>query len=270
MKRFYGGIMNLQKFKESNIIQYVFVALLLVAAFMLGSLYTKVQYLEAEKKNPQAVAQKAQAPTVTMDIIKNAFKKAVVKFGDANKKLILIEISDPSCPYCHIAAGLNPELNKQVGPQFLMVADGGTYVAPVAEFEKLVNSGKASMAYIYYPGHGNGEMGTKAMYCAFEKNKFWEVHNKLYTSAGYDLMNNVIKNDKTKSQEMADFLASAMDAKTLKECLDSGKYDAKLVEDKTLAESLSIQGTPGFFVNTTNFAGAYSYKDMESIVNKAL
>jgi protein-disulfide isomerase len=263
--------MKFEKFKESNIIQYVFVALLLVAAFMLGSLYTKVQFLEAEKKNPQQAAQQpGQAPTVTIDTIKNVFKKATVKFGDANKKLLLIEVSDPSCPYCHIAAGLNPELNKQVGSQFTLVADGGTYVAPVQEFEKLVTSGKASLAYIYYPGHGNGEMGTKAMYCAFEKNKFWEVHNKLYTKEGYDLMNTVVKNDKTKSQEIADFLATAIDSKTLKECLDSGKYDAKLIDDKALAESLSIQGTPGFFVNTTPFAGAYNYTDMQSVINKAL
>jgi protein-disulfide isomerase len=269
--------MKLAKLKETNIIQYVFVALLLVAAFMLGSLYTKVQYLEAEKKNTQqpTAQQKEQAPTVTIDTIKNVFKKAVVKFGDVNKKVMFVEISDPSCPYCHAAAGLNPELNKQIDagsgrPQFTLVSDGGPYIAPVQEFEKLVNAGKASMAYVYFPGHGNGEMGMKAMYCAFEKNKFWEVHNKLYTKEGYDLMNTVVKNDKTKSQDLVDFLASAMDPKSLKECLDSGKYDAKLLEDTALAKTMGVSGTPGFYVNTTFFAGAYNYTNMEDVVKKAL
>jgi protein-disulfide isomerase len=262
--------MTIQKLKNSNIIQYIFVALLLVAAFMLGSLYTKVQYLEAEKKNPQAAQPQAQAPTISLDLIKSVFKKSIVKFGDSNKKLLIVEVSDPSCPYCHVATGLNPELNKQMSDKFVMVAEGGTYVAPVAEFEKLVTAGKASLAYVYYPGHGNGEMGMKSMYCAFEKNKFWEVHNKLYTKEGYELMNTTVKNDKTKSQVVVDFLASVIDPKTLKECLDSGKYDTKLTEDKALAESLGIQGTPGFYVNTTLFAGAYSYKDMEATVNKSL
>jgi protein-disulfide isomerase len=268
--------MNFQKLKESTIIPYIFVGLLLVAAFMLGSLTTKVQYLEAEKKNPQAtVQQQAQAPKVTMDAIKNIFKKGFVKFGDANKKLILVEVSDPSCPYCHVAAGFNPELNKQFDAssgkqQFTLVADGGPYVAPVAEFEKLVTAGKASLVYLYSPGHGNGEMGMKALYCAFEKNKFWEVHNKLYTKEGYELMNTVVLNNKAKSQEVADFLAPVMDSNTLKSCLDSGKYDAKLAEDKALADSIGISGTPGFYINTTLKAGAYSYTDMESDISSAL
>jgi protein-disulfide isomerase len=268
--------MKIEKLKNSNIIQYVFVGLLIVASYMLGSLYTKVQYLEAEKKNPQPTAQQDEkAPTVTLDTIKNVFKKGFVKFGDVNKKLLLVEVSDPSCPYCHVATGLNPELNKQVDTssgrqQFTLVADGGTYVAPVAEFEKLAKAGKASFVFVYFPGHGNGEMGTKAMYCAFEKNKFWEVHNKIYTKEGYDLLNNLVKNDKTKSQELADFLAPAIDSKTMKECLDSGKYDAKLTEDMALAKMLSVSGTPGFYVNTTLFGGAYNYTDMESEVTKSL
>ena len=56
----------------------------------------------------------------------------------------------------------------------------------------------------------------------------------------------------------------------IKNCIDSGKYDSKLIEDTKLASSIGINGTPGFFVNTTAFAGAYSYKDMESAVNAAL
>jgi protein-disulfide isomerase len=37
-----------------------------------------------------------------------------------------------------------------------------------------------------------------------------------------------------------------------------------------LGQSLGVSGTPGFFVNDTNFAGAYSFTDMESIVTSAL
>ncbi len=151
-----------------------------------------------------------------------------------------------------------------------MVADGGTYVAPVPEMKKLLDSGKASYAYIYSPGHGNGEMGTKAFYCAYDKNKFWEVHSKIMTNDGYNLLNNTVKNDKTKSQEIADFLKSVVDPVEMKKCLDSGKYDAQLQADTSLATSLGIQGTPGFLVNTTLYAGAYSYKDMETTVDSLL
>lgn len=257
----------------------VFVILLVVAAFLIGSFWTKIQYLEGSKTpstgtaaTPPAATQQQPpaAPVVKIEQVKNTFNKSKIKFGDANSKLLIVEISDPSCPYCQAAAGKNGALNKQIGNQFVLVADGGTYLAPVPEIKKLVDSGKASFAYIYFPGHGNGEMGTKAMYCAFASGKFWQVHDKLMSSEGYDLLNNTVKNDKTKSTEMAEFLKGVFDAGEMKACLDSGKYDSQLQTEMGLARGLGVQGTPGFFVNATNFGGAYSYKDMESAVNQAL
>jgi len=257
--------------------QTIFISLLIVSSFLLGSLYTKVQFLEKANKEtvpnqPQATAtgQAQQQPAITIDQIKSVYKQSLVKFGDEKKKVIFVEISDPSCPFSHIAAGKNGELNKQTHDRFKLVADGGTYIAPVPEMEKLVNDGKAAFAYIYTPGHGNGEMGTKALYCAFEKGKFWQVHDVLMTNAGYNLLNNTVKNDKTKSGELANFLAPAMNASDMKSCLDSGKYDTRLGEDTKLAASIGITGTPGFIVNTTVFTGAYSYKDIEPTVKTAL
>ncbi len=217
-----------------------------------------------------AAAQPTAQPQVSLSQVKDAFNKAQIKFGDNNKKLVSIEIADPSCPYCHAAAGRNGDLNKQMGSQFTLVADGGSYVAPVPELEKLVKSGQVAFAYIYYPGHGNGEMGAKALYCANEKGKFWEVHDLLMSSKGYDLLNTTVKNDKTKSQDVADFLSSVFDSGAMKSCLDSGKYDNQLNADKAIATSLGVQGTPGFFLNSTEYSGAYNYTDMEQTVQSAL
>lgn len=269
--------------------QLVLGGLLIVAAFFIGTLYTKVQYLEkniaANQANTAAAAQQAQQaqpgkPNVSLDTIKGLFGKDLIKFGDANKKVLLVEIADPSCPFCHIAAGRNSALNNQT-PQFKMVADGGAYVAPIPEFKKLVDSGKASFVYIYSPGHGSGEMAVRALYCAFEKGKFWQVHDLIMSEKGYEIQNGtdpagaastgpIVKNDKTKSQDLANFLAPAMNPADMKACLDSGKYDARLGTDTQLASSLGIQGTPGFFVNATNFAGAYPFGDMKSVIDAAL
>ena len=255
----------------------ILIVLLVVAAFLIGKFYTENQFLKSGPSpvtvgttaTPQA-AQPQQPPTIKIEQVKEAFSKSLVKFGDVNSKLVMLEISDPSCPYCQVAAGLNSTLNKQIGSQFTLVADGGTYIAPVAEMKKLVDAKKAAFAWIYYPGHGSGEMGTKAMYCAFEKGKFWEVHDKIMTNDGYNLLNNTVKNDKTKSGDLAQYLAGVFDPAEMKTCLDSNKYDSRLQTDQGLAKGLGIQGTPGFFVNSTNFGGAYSYKDMESTVNSAL
>lgn len=270
--------------KNASVIQIVLVIAVIVAAYFIGNLTAKVQYLQKGSAPTAAAgttpAAQQAAPTITIAQIKDVFKKDIIKFGNANSKLLLVEVSDPSCPFCHIAAGKDPELNNQ-SPQFKMVADGGTYVPPVPEFKKLVDQGKAAFAYIYSPGHGNGEMALRAMYCAFEKGKFWEVHDLLMSEKGYEIQNGtdpagtpsaapVVKNDKTKSGDLAAFLAPAIDSSFMKSCLDSGKYDAKLAENTQLASSLGVQGTPGFFVNATNFAGAYSFKDMQSAVDAAL
>ncbi len=259
----------------------ILVTLLVIAAFLVGMFWQRIQYLEAGK-TPGGQAQQtqqpqAQQPQASPEIsqIRDAFSKSLVKFGKADSKLLILEISDPSCPYCQIAGGQNPALNKQVDQQrgtktFTLVADGGTYVAPVPEIEKLVQSGKAAYAYLYFPGHGNGQMGAKAMYCAFEKGKFWEVQGKLMTADGYTLLNNTVKNDKTKSGDLATFLAPVIDSTFMKSCLDSGKYDAQLGIDQNLGNGLAVSGTPNFFVNATNFGGAYSYTDMESTVQAAL
>lgn len=263
-----------------SVFQWVLVAALVVAAYFIGNLTAKVQYLQKGAAAPAATGKQPAAPSVTLDTIKGLFSKNLIKFGDAKKKLLLVEVADPSCPFCHIAAGKDPELNAQTA-QFKLVSQGGTYVAPVEEFKKLVDSGKASFVYIYDPGHGNGEMGMKALYCAFDKGKFWEAHDLLMSEKGYEIQNGydatntpttgvVVKNDKTKSGDMANFLAPAVDPAFMKSCLDSGKYDSRLSAETSLAASLGVSGTPGFFINTTSFPGAFNYNDMKSAVDTAI
>jgi len=266
--------------KASSIIERfvpAIVVLMIGLAFMVGVLWEKVSSLEKGKTaavtavaSPAAGAAPAQ-PTVSIDTIKGLFDKNLVKFGDANRKALFVEVGDPSCPFCHVADGADPETAKGVGTQFQYASDGGNYIPPVPEMKKLVDSGKASYAFVYFPGHGNGEMGAKALFCAFDQGKFWEAHGLIYSSKGYSLMNDTVKNDKTKSQVVADFLKNVVDAKALKDCLDSGKYDSRLTDEQNLSSgTLGVTGTPGFFINSANFAGAYSWKDMQPLVDAAL
>lgn len=252
-------------------------------AFMVGVLWQKVSNLEkgTSTSGKAAAGTTQQNPTVSLDKIKGLWDKNVMKFGDAGSKVLLVEVVDPSCPYCHAAGGYDPEQGKAMGAQFTYTSGGGSYDPPVLEMEKLVTEGKASMVFIYYPGHGNGEMGMKALYCANEKGKFWDANKLIMSQAGYQIMNGydqnqktvttpVVGNDKSKSGILADFLKSAVDASFMKNCLDSGKYDAQLTNDQSLAASLNVQGTPGFFVNSQAFPGAYNWTDMKSAVDSAL
>ncbi len=258
-------------------------ALLVAGAILLGSLIIAGSILLLGQKGLAGTGstgtQAAVAPTkptnpgtpsaVTQDQIKALFTDKNITFGKKDSKVLFVEFSDPSCPFCHVAAGKNGALNTKMGPQFTMIKDGGSYIAPVPEMKKMVDSGKAGFVWLYANGHGNGEMGTKALYCAKEKGKFWEVHDLLMAEAGYNLMNNDIKNDKARSGDLANFLKSAVSVNDMKNCLDSGKYDSHLTDDMSLAQEYGFKGTPDFFVNTTNFPGAVSFKDMQSAVDAA-
>lgn len=252
------------------------VLLLVVGAFFIGRLSAQVESLKGGVAGAQGnQQQQAQGntgntgPSVTMDTIKGLFSKDLVKFGDANKKVLFVEVSDPSCPYCHMAAGLNKTLSASA-PQFKLVEDGGTYKAPVAEMKKLLDQGKIGYVWIYSPGHGNGEMGAKALYCANEKGKFWDVHSLLFSADGYSLMNDNVKNDVSKANVVADFLKKAIDPKFMQDCLSSNKYANRLAADSSEASTLGVNGTPGFFVNTTNYPGAVNFTEMEPVVTAAL
>jgi protein-disulfide isomerase len=251
----------------------IVVLLLVVAAFFGGFYFSKnigTNSNSAGATPTVAVQQQQAAANINIDQVKALFNENNLVFGNKNSKLLIVEFSDPSCPYCHVAGGKNSALNKQMGAQFLLKADGGTYVAPEPEIKKLVDSEKAGFVWIYANGHGNGELATQALYCANESGKFWQVHDKLMSAEGYDLINTSVKNDKTKSGLLANFLKSVVDSKTLKDCLDSDKYAGRINSDMALAQQMQFEGTPYFIVNTTKFVGAYSFTDMEAAVNEAL
>lgn len=239
---------------------------LIVGAYFLG--YYKAESA-ALKKAPAQVAQvgqgnqqAAQPTSIDVEQIKAKFDGEHITFGKPNAKTIITEVSDTSCPFCHIAGGLHPELNE-TSPQFKLVKDGGTYVAPVQEIKKLVDSGDASFLFLYSNGHGNGEVGAQALYCAYEQDKFWQAHDILMTKAGYDLINNVVKNDLSKSSELVKLVSGVLDSKKLQSCLDSKKYAGKPAEDMAFVQSLGFGATPTFFVNDKVVEGAQPWSAFE-------
>lgn len=258
-----------QYIKQSNGPSNLLIILLIVVSFFAGYLFFKLKSLEQTKTATTQPAQPA-AVNVTKDQLKKLFTNDYIHFGNANSKLLFVEITDPSCPFCHIAGGDDPELSAQSGARFKYVSDGGTYVPPVPEMKKLVDDGKAAFVIIYSPGHGSGQLGMQALYCANEKGKFWETHNLLMSNVGYDMLNNKVQNDAKNISTLADFLAPAVDSQFLTSCLESQKYAKSLTRDEQVSQTLGFSGTPHFFVNTTPFKGAYSFTDMQSAVKAAL
>ncbi|MEO6508680.1 MAG: DsbA family protein [Patescibacteria group bacterium] len=248
-----------------------------VLAFATGYLTSQVKTLSANKTTntvtqagtQQAAAQPNAAP-ISLDKIKALFTDKNITSGEKNSKLLLVEFLDPSCPYCHVGGGKDPELAKQIGTQFTYDTDGGTYKPPVTEMKKLVDAGKASMVTLYATGHGNGKLAMEALYCANEQGKYWDAHDLLMSNAGYNLQNDTVKNDRAKIPELVSFLSSNVDANQLTDCLNTKKYESKVIQDDQLGREYGVSGTPAFFVNTASFKGAYNWTDMQSAANSAL
>lgn len=250
---------------KQAITQYLMVILLVVGAYFLGVYKTKTEYLEkgvTAGVTPGA-QQAAPAPQpVDMAKVDALFADETnLVFGKRDAKLKFVEFSDTSCPFCHVAAGKNPSLSTQMNSRFTPVSAGGTYVPPVEEIKKLVDSGKAAMLWLYTPGHGNGELGTLALYCANEQGKFWEAHDKLMNSEGYTLVNEKVMNDRAKTGEVANFLKGVLDSNKLKSCMDSKKYEARVTGDPQIASSFGYGATPTFFINDKVVEGASSWTD---------
>ena len=80
----------------------ILVGLLVIVAFLLGVLFTKVQYLEKNGVQNAAVGPKAAAPLAPQEPA--GPKKVSVDddaiLGNANAKITMIEFVDYECPFC--------------------------------------------------------------------------------------------------------------------------------------------------------------------------
>lgn len=249
---------------KQTVTNYAVVILLVVGAYLLGTYKTKVEFLEKGVNTAVQPAGEAApvAKPVDMAQVEALFAdENNLVLGKRDSKLKFVEFSDTSCPFCHIAAGKNPELSKEVGTRFVAVKDGGSYVPPVEEIKKLVDAGKAALLWLYTPGHGNGELGTLALYCANEQGKFWPAHDLLMNNEGYALVNDKVQNDRAKSGEVATFLKGAVDENKLKSCMDSKKYEARVTGDPQIATAFGYGATPTFFINDKVVEGAASWTD---------
>jgi protein-disulfide isomerase len=88
---------------------------------------------------------------------------------------------------------------------------------------------------------------------------------------GYDLVNEKVKNDRTKFGELTAFLSGAVDTNKMKTCLESKKYEGRITGDPQIASSFGYGATPTFFINDQVVEGAASWTtSFASIVDPLL
>lgn len=236
---------------KGNVIP-ILIVVIIIAAFALGVLWTKVQYLEGGN---QAASTKSTAglPAETPQGVKAGKIKPVDDNdhirGSKNAKVTLVEYSDLECPFC-----------KRFHP---------TMQQALKEYD-----GKIRWVYRHFPLdqiHPKADKEAEATECANElggNDAFWKMADKIFEVTP---SNNGLNLDDLPK------LASSigLDSNKFKSCLDSGKYASRVEEDYQDGIKVGISGTPGTIVidakgNTQLIPGAVPYNSVKTVIEQAL
>lgn len=90
--------------------------------------------------------------------------------------------------------------------------------------------------------HPQAFKAAEATHCANEQGKYWEMHDRLFA-------NQKALGVKDLPQHAQ---ALGLDEAKFQQCLDSGKYAARIRKDLTEGQKLGVTGTPGFFLGVTD------------------
>ena len=157
--------------------------------------------------------------------------------GDPNAPIQIVEYSDFQCPFCD---------------RFF------TETEPLL-VEYFVKTGKVHFIYRSAGNWVSGNLGgvrtesqdsAAAAYCAGDQNKFWEMHDALFTN------NRDVEDQGSFTDRRLKAIAESvgLDMNAFNECYDSGKYEDQVQQDFTDAQDAGITGTP-FFVMTYKVNG---------------
>ena len=170
--------------------------------------------------------------------------------GSDSAPVTIIEFGDYQCPFCQ---RWNIETKPQIEKNY-------------------IESGKAKLLYIDFPIVGIDSLKAHASsYCADEQGLYWQYHDHLYKNQGHE-------NDGWARAEKLKDLASTLsglDSQKFNECLDSGKYENRVRENKNVATKSGATSTPTFIIigadgTGTQIKGAQPYSVFESVIDEKL
>jgi len=228
----------------------ILVALLVVAAFLIGVLFTKVQYLEkgqlaAGGTQPAAVpTQAAQAAPAAGAKVNVAIGHLPIK-GDAKAKVTIVEFADFRCPFCE-------QFYTNTLPQII---------------KDYVDTGKVKFAFRSFAFLGPASItASDAAECANDQGKFWDFYDYLYKNQP-DESDTSMYNTDTLTQAA---VSLGMNDATFRACLDGKTDESKVNADLADGQKAGVSGTPSFFINGVSLVGAEPYSSFKTIIDQEL
>ncbi len=176
------------------------------------------------------------APTINMEELSDEDK---VK-GDADAPVTIVEFSDFQCPFC------GNFYNKTLG----LIED------------EYVKTGKVKIIFRDFPlsFHPEAQPAAEAAECASEQGKFWEFHDKVFSSQA-------TMGAASYKQWAADL---GLNTKQFNDCVDSNKYRSEVLADFADGQAAGVSGTPTFFINGQKIVGAQPFSVFKQVIDAEL
>ncbi len=157
--------------------------------------------------------------------------------GPKDAPVQIIMWSDYQCPFCARVEGTMTQIRTSYGD-------------------------KVAIVFRDFPlsFHNRAQKAAEAAGCAFEQDKFWEMHDKLFA------------NQQALEPANLDQYATELqlDMPKFKECLDSGKRAPEIAADMKAGQAVGVSGTPAAFINGRFVSGAQPYENFAKIIDEEL
>lgn len=173
--------------------------------------------------------------------------------GKKDAPVTVVEYADFLCPYC-------AQFHNEVMPKLK---------------REYIDTGKVK--FEFRPMSYLTENSSKAMelaYCSADQDKFWELHDYVYTTTW--------SNHYSQGQKPADVTLFAddyiadisknigADGQNMKACVNKGTHVERQVDANRAAFESGVQGTPHFLINDKSYSGFAPYTVMKTTIESLL
>lgn len=233
----------------------VFVLFAVVSSFTIGTLWTKVRYLEGSQSPPtnndqvlgedvkidpsdDAVVDTNQVPDIT--------EREHVK-GNRNAKIALVEYSDYDCPFCQRFHPTAQQMLDEYGDQVMWI-------------------------YRHFPLdslHPNARTKSIASECVYEQggnDAFWNFTDRLYDPSG-----------PVSVDDMPGIVTTlGLDSNAFETCLSAREVDRYVETHIQVGTEAGVRGTPGNFIvnfesnEVVELRGAVPFETLKQTIDSLL
>jgi len=158
--------------------------------------------------------------------------------GPVSAPVTIVEFSDFECPFCAALFPTLKEIKKHYGD-------------------------KVEIVFRQFPLpnlHVHSQKAAEASLCAFEQNKFWELHDAMFL----DNKNLDVASLKRKGA------ALMLNTEEFAECLDAGRYASVVAREVQEGVKVGVTGTPTLFIDGRYLKGVHSNAEISQIIEEEL